>query len=1477
MLFHQLKTLIWRNLVLKKRKPFSTLLEIIIPAVIVWLIGSNIDVNREFEEEDIINYEIVSLDSSSNSFFFNSVFGFIFSPDFDNQKQQFIINSFKSSKIFSEMKYIEPNQNFTKPHKIYDDYSEEIQIVNNMSKRNEQVKVANNNAVRNKNKSTNTTTTAEPKIGNTNITGNSTTYNVTTNGQPQLENNNTIGNITTTYNVTTTNNVNTTTTNENKETYQFKIKIFKNEEELNKELKILEEKMDKDELFIDLIAFEFSSLTKYSIRYKYYWGKELIENIKDTEGYPRHDMLSNSNYIFQTIINKIIIKMLAPNSQDFSLAGTILDKKGCVGTKKDEGFLTFFPLFFLFSYIPCVNSLLVLLVIEKESKIKDSLIIVGLKRSSFWISWAITYGMVIIINTGIAMVPILHYKLFLHTHWSIVLCLLILYGISCCCISFVLSTLIKKSKSASIVGAMIIVVFFSMYFLEMYIKDNFKVLYTICLYTLSPINFISTLLYLLNFDNQNIPMFFMDIFKDQQLRIYFSGFACSILLYIIIAIYLDTVLPQGSNLHKKWHFFITDCFKSKKKRNLESKSFHSNNPYIQEDPKDMKRAVEISNIVKTFKVKGEKIEILKGINFNGYYNEIFAILGHNGAGKTTLMNIMTGILSATQGDVYYDDVPLNGHETDICKQFGYCPQFDTFNNNLTVGEHIKLFGGIKNIKVDVDSVLEDIDLLNKKSNYPKELTAGQKRKLCISLALLGSPKFVFLDEPTTGLDPYSRKNIWELLSRKREGRVIFVTTHYMDEADLLADRKMIISNGNISCLGSSLFLKQQFNMNYSLDINCQDVRDGSITDRMLDYFCPGTSKTKKISKTNMNINNSSPTPTTPMSNGSSNNDYLITYLLPMKSAGKFKYIFEELNKMIRSPRNSIKNFSLTAPTLEELFINLEKNDMGNTQFSSSPSSPSPTFSSSSPRTPNTSMTSSIDMDYGNNNSLKKLNPMFNRTVQRKPSFFQQVFAIVKLRLKIFIRNKTFAFLYTLFPVAIVILCMYLVNTFVNTENHLRKYKPLNITPSLYRNENWFKESNVTLPALGVLNEISPANSINLDTVSYANDISLSSGKDRSKLNYIGGFYGKNQLPQGLQFVIYVNSTDIYAPSIGIDLLSNAILKQNNINDRFSITYHPFDSISFLNEKDEMINLNTIKEKVQLEPLLIVCITLAISLSISIFGPYIVKEREEGITHQIFLNGTKRINYWLGVLISDSICLFVPVLIISIAGYLYGISVFHYKLIALTMGISIVWIIGCLLNQYVFCYFFKKYERISILLIIINPIINLGLSILIMATPLIYEEEPKNDVDLKTRTTMYKLYVASSLFVPAFIILFYSKLSSLIKLKAFSFDTEEVEKFLSSEKANSIVLNIKLSNKEKSNLLKKAFLDPKYPSIMDVFQCKDRFIYLVMIIVADIVVFGFILYLLEKMKKKRLRKVHEYTLEERSEKNKKNYIWSNRYS
>ena len=1385
-------------------------------------------------------------------------FGFIFPQEFDKQKQQIFIDNIKSYKLFNDYKILKEDQKFTRLKWYYDDEDEDDYYYDNDF--------------------SNTDSYSPSNFGKREIDDNINTdkindkedndeenYNDEENNDDEENNNNE-------YNNTEENiyepDENKYEYNNYRNEFEFKVKVYKNKEEFEIERKNL----DYD---VDFVVFQFHSTTKYTIHYEAnLWNEELYDNIKkDINSYYHYydyysyyenisdlydDVYSMSIIIYQTIVNKAIIKMLAPSSQDFEINYTFLDRQGSdsveVYVKYNEDLL---PLFMLFYYTPCVCNLLILLVIEKESRIKESLVIIGLKKSSFWTSWSIIYGSIILFSSIIVNFLMLYFKFLMNVNWIVLIITLIIYGLDCCCISFILSTLIKKSKTANTISVMVIVAFLGMYFLEMYARKTS--LYNLYVYTLSPVSFLSLLYQLITYNQQGIYIHLFSLFKYPILRKSFFGLLLTLVCYFLLAIYLDNVLPQGNNFHRKWNFIFTDLFKRQHLiKSIEGKKKeHTNNLYIQEDPKDMKKAVEIKNIKKSFKVKGENIEILKNIDFNAYYNEIFAILGHNGAGKTTLISIMTGILSSTQGEVYYDEVPITGNETEICKKFGYCPQFDTFNNNLTVGEHVRLFSGIKGIDVDVDSVLEDIDLLSKKDNYPKELSGGQRRKLCITLALLGSPKYVFLDEPTTGLDPYSRKNIWELLSRKKEGCVIFVTTHYMDEADLLADRKMIISNGNISCLGTSLFLKQQFNMNYSLDIHCKNPDDGSLTDKLLEELCPGTSQSKTISSTNMQN-----TEDVDEAHSDSNGDYLITYLLPMKHSNTFKKIFESINEMIKDSGNTIENFSLTAPTLEELFIRLENSDEMNIQLQKATN------------------VANVEMDAeSTSNLVDRLKPVFTKTSLNQSSSLRQIWAIVKLRLTIFLRNKTFALLYTLLPIVFSILFICLVNSSLKRELSVSKYKPLAMTPSLYGNEKWFKEANVTGPAADYLNKIGSVNKINVDTMSIQNDFSISSGKDLSKLTYIGGFYGYNE-GDTLQFVIYKNVTDMFALPISIDLLSNVILEQNNVKERFALEYQPFDyyreEVYSKNDENKYFNIKPEQMKREMEPILIVGIALCISLSISIFGPYTVKEREEGITHQLFLNGTSRMNYWLGVFISDAICLFVPVIIVIFTGYLNDISIFHPNVLWFTIIMTIIWGIGCLFNQYVISFFFKKYEKISTMLVILNPIISLviGIIMIILSNSggVVIDQDLSHITDKDAResiesmkTKLYIIYACLAVFVPGMIILLYTKLSYFLIMKLVKFSDDELSNFLVSDKAKSIINDAKLTNNKKSDLLKKAFFGLRNPTVKDIFECKDKFIILVLIIAVSAIAYISILILLEWLNQKRLRKNVDYDPEERARK------------
>jgi ATP-binding cassette subfamily A (ABC1) protein 5 len=140
---------------------------------------------------------------------------------------------------------------------------------------------------------------------------------------------------------------------------------------------------------------------------------------------------------------------------------------------------------------------------------------------------------------------------------------------------------------------------------------------------------------------------------------------------------------------------------------------------------------------------------------------------------------------------------------------------------LNCTEHLELFAKLKGLKGDeIKSKIEDLlrktDLHESKNVLGKDLSGGQKRKLCVAIALIGDPKILILDEPTSGMDPQSRRLIWNLLHSMKRDKIIIFSTHFMDEADILADRKAIITKGKLKCIGSSLFLKNRFGLGYHL-------------------------------------------------------------------------------------------------------------------------------------------------------------------------------------------------------------------------------------------------------------------------------------------------------------------------------------------------------------------------------------------------------------------------------------------------------------------------------------------------------------------------------------------------------------------------------------------------------------------------------------------------------------------------------------
>ncbi|HMP92599.1 MAG TPA: ABC transporter ATP-binding protein [Phnomibacter sp.] len=209
--------------------------------------------------------------------------------------------------------------------------------------------------------------------------------------------------------------------------------------------------------------------------------------------------------------------------------------------------------------------------------------------------------------------------------------------------------------------------------------------------------------------------------------------------------------------------------------------------------------IQVNNLVKFY----GNFEAVKGISFTVQRGEIFGLLGPNGAGKSTTLEIIETLRSKTSGQVVVDGFNLDTHPNEIKKIIGVQLQTSGFYPGLNLTELIRMFAGLYNVAVNARQVLEEVNLADKAKAKFKELSGGQKQRFSIAITLINRPRIIFLDEPTTGLDPQARRNLWELIKKiRQEGTTVIITTHYMDEAEVLCDRVAIIDAGKIIAIDS---------------------------------------------------------------------------------------------------------------------------------------------------------------------------------------------------------------------------------------------------------------------------------------------------------------------------------------------------------------------------------------------------------------------------------------------------------------------------------------------------------------------------------------------------------------------------------------------------------------------------------------------------------------------------------------------------
>ena len=192
------------------------------------------------------------------------------------------------------------------------------------------------------------------------------------------------------------------------------------------------------------------------------------------------------------------------------------------------------------------------------------------------------------------------------------------------------------------------------------------------------------------------------------------------------------------------------------------------------------------------------IEAVRGISFEVLEGEVFGLLGPNGAGKTTTVEILEGLRKADGGVAVVDGIDVSKEPQRAKERVGVQLQQSAFPENFTARETVELFALCYGVRVDAMALLKEVDLEDRATQRQEKLSGGQRQRLSIATALVNKPRVLFLDEPTTGLDPQARRNLWELVRKIREaGTTVFLTTHYMDEAEVLCDRVAVLDHGQI--------------------------------------------------------------------------------------------------------------------------------------------------------------------------------------------------------------------------------------------------------------------------------------------------------------------------------------------------------------------------------------------------------------------------------------------------------------------------------------------------------------------------------------------------------------------------------------------------------------------------------------------------------------------------------------------------------
>ncbi|XP_074055105.1 phospholipid-transporting ATPase ABCA3-like [Macrotis lagotis] len=577
------------------------------------------------------------------------------------------------------------------------------------------------------------------------------------------------------------------------------------------------------------------------------------------------------------------------------------------------------PLLLVLAFTFTVLNIIRIIVHEKEKKLKEYMRMMGLSNWLHWLTWFLVFFIFFLITIFlITLLFCINVKddmaVFSKSDPSLIFFFLMCYAVSSISFGFMISTFFGKANLAAATGGFLFFITYTPYFFiePRYSRLTYYQKLSSCL--LSNVAMALGILLIVKFEGKGTGMQWKDFMSPVNIDDNFTlGHVVFMLLYDsliygLVTWYLEAVFPGQYGIPQPWYFFLLPSYwlgkprKTLQKEEQEDLENPLQHEFFESEPADLLTGIKIKNISKTFFTGRKKKEAIKNLNLNLYEGQITVLLGHNGAGKTTTLSILTGLFPPTSGQAYISGYEISENMNHIRKSLGICPQHDILFDEMKVDEQLSFYSQLKGLPKEkcpeeIDLILGILDMENKRYTLSKLLSGGMKRKVSIGIALIAGSKVVMLDEPTSGMDPVSRRATWDLLQQQKNKRTIMLTTHFMDEADLLGDRIAIMAKGELQCCGSSLFLKHKYGAGYHMTI----VKGP-------------TCNTEEIS--NLILNH------VPGATVESNVGAELSYILPKESSNKFESLFTELEE--KKTELGIASYGASVTTMEEVFLRVGK-------------------------------------------------------------------------------------------------------------------------------------------------------------------------------------------------------------------------------------------------------------------------------------------------------------------------------------------------------------------------------------------------------------------------------------------------------------------------------------------------------------------------------------------------------------------------